>query len=772
MRITCVEIQNFRRLKSIRVDLSEQYTTFVGANNSGKTSALVALGHFLIDPTRFSPKDFSLSSWQHINIIGQSWVRAAALQTETDLNISHWVDVLPTMDVWLDVNPNEIHMVSHLIPTLDWSGGLLGVRLRLEPSDLTELSAQFVATEKAAREAVTATEVLAEPPNQIVKLWPQSLPDFLDRRLGNHFTLRSYLLDPVHLVESVKGKAVPQPLPLESEALETDPFRGLIRINEIDAQRGFTDRLDRQGRLETQEESLSGGPNDRYRLSRQLRAYYHSHIDPGDTPGPSDVGALQAIHVAQEQFDLRLKEGFTEPLRELEQLGYPGITDPSIELSTKIRPIDGLNHPAAVQYDVTSVGQDAVNHGLLRLPEESIGLGYQNLISMVFRLMRFRDAWMRVGKAATRREVQRSMDEYFPPPIHLVIVEEPEAHLHAQVQQVFIRHAYDVLRNHPDLKASSLLTTQLVVSTHSSHIAHESRFSSLRYFRRVPAGVHDVIPTSTVTNLSTVFGPDDDTQRFVARYLQTTHCDLFFADAVILLEGTAERIMIPHFIRKHYPKLNERYISLLEIGGSHAHRLRPLVETLRIPTLIITDLDSAEAEAPNRKVQPCRNQGLISRNPTLKTWLPCIEDLDSLIDLPEDQKIHREDELFEVRVVYQCPTTIRFDTGSSDQEVIASTFEDALAYENLETFRTYTGSGPINSFKEVIVSAKTVENLVTNLPEAVRKITKAEFALDLLDLEPSSSFSPPGYIGCGLMWLQKYLDRTLRDVMPQEHATE
>ena len=94
---------------------------------------------------------------------------------------------------------------------------------------------------------------------------------------------------------------------------------------------------------------------------------------------------------------------------------------------------------------------------------------------------------------------------------------------------------------------------------------------------------------------------------------------------------------------------------------------------------------------PHQKVRPCRNQSLISRNPTLKTWLPCLADLDSLIDLAEYQKIHREDELFEVRVAYQSSTTIRLDTGSLDQEVIASTFEDALVYENLETFRAYTG---------------------------------------------------------------------------------
>jgi len=44
MRIAFVEIANFRKLLSVRVDLHERQTLFVGANNSGKTSAMLALG--------------------------------------------------------------------------------------------------------------------------------------------------------------------------------------------------------------------------------------------------------------------------------------------------------------------------------------------------------------------------------------------------------------------------------------------------------------------------------------------------------------------------------------------------------------------------------------------------------------------------------------------------------------------------------------------------------------------------------------------------------
>jgi predicted ATP-dependent endonuclease of OLD family len=133
-----------------------------------------------------------------------------------------------------------------------------------------------------------------------------------------------------------------------------------------------------------------------------------------------------------------------------------------------------------VQFQVpTHVEAGSRNHNL---PEDSNGLGYQNLISIVFALMSFRDKWMKVGKAG----VTLATDDVIPP-LHLVLIEEPEAHLHAQVQQVFIRQAYEVLRRHLRLKDSSALRTQLVISTHSSHIAHEADFASLRYFRRLPA---------------------------------------------------------------------------------------------------------------------------------------------------------------------------------------------------------------------------------------------------------------------------------------------
>ena len=154
---------------------------------------------------------------------------------------------------------------------------------------------------------------------------------------------------------------------------------------------------------------------------------------------------------------------------------------------------------------------------------------------MVFRLMAFRDSWMRVGKAK-----HKAADDTIIPPLHLVLIEEPEAHLHTQVQQVFIRRAHRILRNHVDLAESKNFVTQMVVSTHSSHIAHECEFDSPLF--PPPTERREAIPTSCVVNLENAFGADPDTKRFVTRYLRVTHCDLFFADAAVLIEGPAERI--------------------------------------------------------------------------------------------------------------------------------------------------------------------------------------------------------------------------------------
>jgi len=125
MHIEFVEIQNFRKLKSIRIDFAPKTTLFIGANNSGKTSAMDALDRFLVGRTRIKTNDFTLSNWTHINKLGAEWEAGKILQSSPSLSLSDWETVLPSLDLWLHVEADEIHYVKDVLPTLQWEGGLL-----------------------------------------------------------------------------------------------------------------------------------------------------------------------------------------------------------------------------------------------------------------------------------------------------------------------------------------------------------------------------------------------------------------------------------------------------------------------------------------------------------------------------------------------------------------------------------------------------------------------------------------------------------------------
>lgn len=756
MYISQVEIANFRKLVATRIAFSHEKTVFVGANNSGKTSAMTALRRFLVDPRGFSINDFSLAHWQSMNAEGAAW--EAAIKSDEALPTPNLLNFLPQLDVWLQVGKGEMHYVQKLLPTLDWKSGPLGVRLRYEPDEPIKFQQEYIAARtKAANTtaaAIKAAEGKGDAPQ--LELWPLNLVDFLDRRVRSFFKVKAYLLDPAKLVDPKDGLAEMQVLPEGLEPVEGNPLDGLIQIDEISAQRGFgsptTPRVQR-------DEAVAEARGGR-RLSTQLRSYYDNHLDWQDTPELSDIKAMEALDKARKAFDERLSESFDKALKELQKLGYPGISDPKLKIATKLKLQDGLSHDSAVQYEIPAAAGGHVH----RLPEDSNGLGYQNLVSMVFGLMSYRDAWMRVGKAAASGE-----DAKPPPPLHLMLVEEPEAYLHAQVQQVFIKHAYDVLRNDPTLGKSTNFCTQLVVSTHSSHVAHACDFAALRYFRRLPPTEKRKTPTACVVNLSSVFGKPDQTAKFVARYLKATHCDLFFADAAIFIEGSAERVLVPHFVEQvdEFEYLRSCYITWLEVGGSHAHRFKSLVETLGLTTLIVTDLDAKDPNT-NQVEKPVLGKGLEARNETLRTWAPKQTSVDKLMKLEEKDKALVYPNGYAVRAAYQTSAKLRI--GTTDVDVHANTFEDALFYRNFDFFKGRKATGLAGRFRKIADDAKDAGDLAVRVTLAIDDGDKAEFALELLFSDDVEKLSVPTYIEHGLLWLKEQLERKEADLAPKAGA--
>ncbi|MEM1150728.1 MAG: AAA family ATPase [Pseudomonadota bacterium] len=733
MKLTRIEVFNFRKLRRARLDLSEKQTLLVGANNSGKTSAMKALRKFLKDRGGIDTRDVTASNWAAIEQIAGAWTQ------EADADLSPLLSQLPFLDVWLHAATSELHHVAHLIPTLTWTGGLLGVRLRLEPKKGVDIKAQYL----AAREAAQTLQPGGATANGFA-LWPRDFREFLDKRLRDLFELNAHLLDPASFTTT--GPVEPHPLPPLSDGIGANPFAGLIHIREINAQRGFADAGDSKG---DDDEPMNATSR---KIASQIQPYFRKHLDPETDPTADDVKALKAIHDAETTFDSRLKDGFASAIEELENLGYPGgLNNPKLFIATQIKPVKGLDHPAAVQYDVSG------DRSGVKLPESYNGLGFQNLISMVFQLMRFRDDWMQVGKFKSQLVIP---DDKGIEPLQLVLIEEPEAHLHVQVQQVFMTQAHKVLRNHEDLKRKdSAFTTQLVVSTHSGHIAHATAFEKLRYFKReLPS--HGVVPTASVANMTGLFGTDKQTRRFVTRYLLSTHFDLFFADAIIVIEGAAERILLPHLIQNHYSDLAAAYLSFLELGGSHAHRMQPLIEALEVPTLIITDLDAEamvdkDGETGKQSARPRLGEAQTTANHVLKTWLPGMEEVDTLMATPPNTLCHT-DAARPIAVAYQTPQEVT--QGAQTQAITPSTFEDALALTNPKAVKDAATAElacrMTRAFAKSIADEPSPDDLAAALFDRLARYPeKAAFALDLLYVEDIKSLRAPLYIDTGLTWL-------------------
>ena len=218
MRISKIEVGNFRKLVAVRMDLSDDKTVLVGANNSGKTSAMVVLHRFLVDPRDFTINDFSLAHWPALNAQGAKWEAAyQAGETLPDPDLGAFV---PQIDIWLEVGKGEMHYVQKILPSLDWTYGPLGVRLRFEPNDATTLQQEYLAIRTKSSETLKAAAraggTTAAP---AVELWPQNLVQFLDRRLKALFKIKAYILDPAQLNTPVNGQARMQPLAEGTEPL-------------------------------------------------------------------------------------------------------------------------------------------------------------------------------------------------------------------------------------------------------------------------------------------------------------------------------------------------------------------------------------------------------------------------------------------------------------------------------------------------------------------------------------------------------------------------
>ena len=186
------------------------------------------------------------------------------------------------------------------------------------------------------------------------------------------------------------------------------------------------------------------------------------------------------------------------------------------------------------------------------------------------------------------------------PLCQLIFVEEPEVHLHAQAQQTFVSNIWRLVRQAAIDNDEEHMTPQLAISTHSSHIVDAVEFSKVLYFQKCFREGDDPETTTTMNAPKIVslksFEPEKEsaagevedeqqTLKFLNKYLRLTHRDLFFADGAILVEGAAEKLLISAMISLSAEKLNQSFLTVLELGGSYSFCFASLLEFLGIPTL-------------------------------------------------------------------------------------------------------------------------------------------------------------------------------------------
>jgi predicted ATP-dependent endonuclease of OLD family len=718
MNLHCVRIRNFRRLKDILIDFDENISIFVGANNSGKTSATQALQLFLAaNKARIAFHDFSVDSWAAFDAYGDFDFNAKGDEP-------HPVCPTMSMDLWFSVDASDLHRVMNFLPSLDWEGSLVGVRIELAPSDpAAMLDAYRQAKAKAALHIQPATDE-----REAYHPWPKSLSDYLERVLPQEFEFRYFVLDhskfDADFRQADEGYIPARMTSDKGSAAAT--LAGLLKVSFLGAQRNLAE--DSGGRAEN--------------LSKHLAGYYRRNLEKIE----ADYAALGALADSQSKLNVHLKKVFLDILEKLQKLGYPGLDNPKIEIRSSVDPTALLtsNEGTRVYYGLDLPGAEGAG---LSLPDHCNGLGFKNLIYMVVQLLDFDSSW--------RREEQDRA------PLHLVFIEEPEAHMHAQLQQVFIREILELLEV-PDGDAG--FKSQLVVTTHSSHILYERGFTPIRYFRR---GNGDRRQLTDVVNLSRFYAEAPEPDRdFLARYLKLTHCDIFFADAAILVEGNVERLLLPLMIGKAAPRLNSCYLSVLEVGGAFGFKFKRLIEFLGITALLITDIDSVEPDvfdAEGKKISGgsgCKVdfEGAVTSNQTLRQWLPGKITIAELIAVTIDQRTQLPDENSQasIHVVYQTGTLTRWKKNGQENaeelELTGRTLEESFALQNLEWCQD--GSRKDLGLRIPRAAERSLVELTDAIGKRVRgkSFGKTDFALALM--HEKDAWEVPAYIHDGLRWLE------------------
>lgn len=692
MKIIKIQVENFRLLKNFSIDLEEELSLIIGKNNTGKTSILSVLDKFLNEKSKFSYDDLNIDFKNEL----EELIKYADLPEE----------FLPKgikLKLYIEYNEkDDLSNVNRVLMDLDPDNNkiVLGFEYTLNYTDFLKLKvdyANFEANEKA--------KVIAKKKKQ-----PSELKDFLKRELNNYFHTHKMSFEYDIAINKVNECNF---IDLESEGIG---IKDIIGFKYISARRDVTNK---------EKENT---------LSRQTSSLYKKKEDNSDKTQATEDFKDQLSETDSTLSEI-YKDLFSDVIKKVQDFGGIKLNDTDIEI------ISTLQHRELLEGNTTVV----YTHDNQKLPEHYNGLGYMNLISMIFEI------------EILVQDFKRDKDKK-PADINLLVIEEPEAHTHPQMQYIFIKNIKKLLAEGIKREDGIKRPLQYIITTHSSHIVADSDFDDIKYLK-----VEDKnnVVAKNLVDLSKQYDKDPNQYQFLKQYLTISRAEIFFADKAILIEGDTERILIPTFMRKvdmqevarlkalgkedtFLPLLSQN-ISIIEVGA-YSQIFEKFIEFLGIKSLILTDIDAIkviEQDANGKDVWgACPvNEGTKTSNSAINHFLKEIswENLKTLT--------------IENRTILVGDSKVCICYQQDEDSYHARSFEDAFIHLNRAFVKgnkaTFQGIKKASHFDD---DTKSPYELAGS---CIKK--KTHFALDILyhSDEDFSNWNIPAYIKNGLLWLKE-----------------
>lgn len=696
MKIFKIQVENFRLLKFFSLDLEDELSLVIGKNNTGKTSILSVLDKFLnqSEKTKFHFDDFNIDFKKELNdmimgeepIIEEAYVEKG-IKMKLFIQYTENCNLENVSRVMMDLDPDNNFIVLGFEYILSFDKY---IEIRNNWHDFTIHEAEKQADDKFYKQ--------------------KSLYDFLCQKHADYFKLCRKTIE------------INKDTQVVNEANFIDLDKEMISVKDIVSFKYISARRE-----------VANKEVDKT-LSMQTSKIYEK------TETNSDQNkAVENFKDKLSETDDQLSGIYVDLFKEIiKKVGDFGGIKPN---ESEIEIISNLQHRELLKGNTTVVYKHDENN---KLPEHYNGLGYMNLICMIFEI--------EILIQEFKREKEKK-----PADINLLFIEEPEAHTHPQMQYVFIKNIKKLLKNGIQRVDGEKRNLQYIISTHSSHIVADSDFDDIKYLKK--EGNNNVI-AKNLKDLKKEYDEKTSQYQFLTQYLTISRAEIFFAEKAVLIEGDTERMLIPTIMKKidieeaaalkakntkdDYLPLLSQNISIVEVGA-YSQIFDKFIEFLGIKTLIITDLDTIGTDDKKCEVV----NGVSYSNEALSYYFsnPTLADLRAY---PFQNKLFnniggswKNQSNGRLCVVYQ----------TYENSYNARSFEDAFIHLNRNFVKN--NKDDFRGLQNRAYFDNPANNAYILAKECVKK--KTHFALDILYHSDNilSNWQIPAYIKEGLLWLKR-----------------